>query len=475
MPVACTGLLDRSWFFWGALLAATLVGAALRLHGLDSPSLWVDEFFTIARSGREPLHWTSAFGYAPTRATLAWHGAELGRIGLDNIREWQALGVTERAARLGPCWIGIVSIPILGLAARSIVGNGAAAVATVLLALAPWHVYWSQTARYYTTEFLFANLFLMGFAWGASRGSRPVLAAAALAAVLAYLSHPTALVVVGICGGVLALGWWLRVPGIAFGRAAGCLTAVLVSCAGIYGVRELAGGEWGGLGSFARQGWDPSLAVMILGTAYRVEMVVLAVGLLSAVWLVRGRDPVGSLMAAVAVLTPFAFFVLKFRYPVAPRYFFVCLFAWLLLAGIWSAEVDRRLAGPRSGIAGLGGALVLATAVAFSAFLYAYDGAGARERWRDGFDHVARHASAADSVYSVGGRFQASFYLERDIERLPKGRDSVAALPPGSWVVQRTRGGAAPRHADLLALEARYPIGGKPWSWVVNVLRVPRR
>jgi hypothetical protein len=59
------------------LVVATVLGAGLRLHGLEKPSLWVDEFFTIARAGSEDLHWINAFGYPPTRFSLWLHGAEL--------------------------------------------------------------------------------------------------------------------------------------------------------------------------------------------------------------------------------------------------------------------------------------------------------------------------------------------------------------------------------------------------------------
>src|SRR5262245_6711269 len=139
-----TGLLDQPATFWIALVLATALGAFLRLSDLAAPSLWVDEFFTIARAGSDPLHWTNAVGYLPSRITLALHDAQLARIGLANIEEWQALGVSEYAARLGPAVIGVATIPLLGLLARPLVGGGAAAIAALLLALSPWHLYASQ-------------------------------------------------------------------------------------------------------------------------------------------------------------------------------------------------------------------------------------------------------------------------------------------------------------------------------------------
>jgi hypothetical protein len=466
------GLLERPWVFWTMLVAATVLGAALRFYGLEKPSFWDDEFFTIARAGRDPLHWTSAFGYLPTGATLWLQGAELGRIGLDNIAEWKKLGVTEWGARLGPCWIGVLSIPILGLAARPVVGSGAAMVATLLLALSPWHVYWSQMARYYTAQFLFANLFLLGFAWGATKGSWRALAWAAASAVLAYLAHPTVIVMVGICAGCVALAWAFRFPNVAPPRAAVALAAVIAACVIVYLFREMAAREWGGLSRFSKHRWDPSLTVLVVGTALRINLVVAAVAVLSAVALVRARNPIGVLLGAVAILSPLAFFVLKYAFPIGPRYYLFSLFAWALLAGVWATEVDRRLSGTWGRLAGTSGAVALAASVGFGAYLYAWDGAGERARWREAYGYVLQRGDPSRPVFADAGRLQAKYYLGREVMRLPKTASEVASLAPGTWVVHRTRGAQPPVYGDLLDVKARYEIPSKPWSWVLYVMRV---
>ena len=45
-------------------------------------------------------------------------------------------------------------------------------------------------------------------------------------------------------------------------------------------------------------------------------------------------------------------------------------------------------------------------------------------------------------------------------------------VPPGSWVVHRSRGERPPPYDEPLQVKARYEIPSKPWSWVVYVLRV---
>jgi len=474
--MARVGFLDSSWAFWTILFAATVLGVGLRLYGLENPSFWVDEFFTIARAGNEPSSWTREFGYLPTRAILWLQGTELDRIGLANISEWKQLGVTEWGARLGPCLIGALSIPILGIAARPVVGGSAATVAAMLLALAPWHIYWSQMARYYTTQFLFANLFLLGFAWGVTTGSLRALAWGAAAAVLAYLAHPTALLMVGVCAGCLALAWALRVPHLARLRAGVALGAAMATCLGVYVLGETTSVRWGGDAiSFSTQDWDPSLTVLVLGTALRIDLVVAAVAALWAVSLVRARNPIGALLAAVAILSPFSFFVLKFWFPIGPRYYFFSFFAWTLLAGLWAAEIDRQLSPTWGRLAGTTGAAALLASVSFGAYLYASDGAGARARWREAYSYILQHGAPNDPVFAEAGGFQAQYYMGREAAPFPGTAAEVASLAPGSWLVHRTQGAQPPVHSDLLEVKARYEIPSKPWSWVLYVMQVPPR
>jgi hypothetical protein len=466
------GLLEHPATFWVALLLATALGTWLRLHQLASPSLWVDEFFTIARAGSDPLHWTSAFGYLPTRATLALHGADLARLGLANVEQWQSLGVTEYHARLGPAWAGALAIPVLALLARPLVGGGAAAVAALLLALSPWHLYASQMARYYTTQFLCTNVFLLAFAYGVTRGSRVALGVAGVAALGAYLAHPTSIVLFAIAGGWLLLARFAKVPGIAFFPALAALAAVAAGCGVFQLIRSAAGGEWKGLEAFAGQDWDPSLAVMALGTLQRIDLVVVAVAGLAAFSLLRARQPLGVLWAAVAIASPLAFFAIQSRFPIAPRYYLFCLFAWLLLASLWAVEVERRLSVSWGRLAGLSGAAVLLASLGTGAYLYALDGAGHRERWREAYAVVKRERAPGETVVPAGGRMQARYYLGADVPLTPPGPlGAPESLAPGTWVVLRKD--ALPPAWQHAELHAQLGIAAKPWSKQVYVVHIP--
>ena len=78
----------------------------------------------------------------------------------------RTLGPSEWSARLVPSLIGILTIPLLYLLLRRCLPLPGALFTILLLALSPWHLYWSQNARFYTLLFLFFNLGLLFFYLG---------------------------------------------------------------------------------------------------------------------------------------------------------------------------------------------------------------------------------------------------------------------------------------------------------------------
>ncbi len=471
-------LLDASWTFWAIVGVATLIGAWLRLHALGEPSFWVDEFFTIGRTGLDPVSWQRWIGYLPSKLSLALHGAELSRITLDNIESWPSLGVTERAARLGPCWVGIVTIPIVALLARGVVGGGVAGIATLLLAITPWHLYWSQMARFYSTQFLFSSVFVLALARGVQNARPGWLGLAVVSGLLGYLAHPTTFFVLAASFAALALAAWLRWP--APGLRAGLLTIVGIgmACGGLLAVNELArsgGSGPSGLAAFAGQDWDPRLEVLLVGAVLRIEPAVLVVGVGAATAALYRRDSLGLLFGAVALLVPAIVLMLNPMFPIGPRYFFPCLYAWNLLAGRWAVDVERRLRPSGGLLAGLAGAGALLVAVGANAYLYTTDGSGQRERWREAFAFVAAHGKPEDRVIAVAGPFQARFYLGRSVESREPSFQEMLALEPGTWVIHRRPRPLPDALSRALDFEAHFEIPSKPWSRVLYVLRAPER
>lgn len=126
---------------WWCLLAITLVALALRLYGLDRWSLWVDEAHTW-RDATFPLQGNDSFlrsGRANYPLTFL---ALRGLLGL-------GLGQSEAGLRLPFALLGTLTVPLMGVCGRRLIGSWPAVVSAALLAVHPWHVFWSQNSRGY--------------------------------------------------------------------------------------------------------------------------------------------------------------------------------------------------------------------------------------------------------------------------------------------------------------------------------------
>jgi 4-amino-4-deoxy-L-arabinose transferase-like glycosyltransferase len=138
-----------------AVVALTLVAIPLRLVNLGALSFYADEETSAmpARSLAEGNGARMPTGMEYRRAIpLTWLNALSARI----------VGINEEVAyRLPTALFGILTVPILFLAGRSLAGGRAAFLAALLLALSEWHLAFSRQARMYVP-------FLMFFIPGAS-------------------------------------------------------------------------------------------------------------------------------------------------------------------------------------------------------------------------------------------------------------------------------------------------------------------
>lgn len=135
------------------VLVATLAGAVLRFAWLDAQPLWNDERGQIAAASLPFLEMLEAVRGHAAAAPLDYVAT----------RVLLGLGVTDTAVRLWPALIGTLSIPVLWLAAGRWAPDRVAQAAAVLLAVAPFHVYYSGEARFYALSALWAIAALLTF------------------------------------------------------------------------------------------------------------------------------------------------------------------------------------------------------------------------------------------------------------------------------------------------------------------------
>jgi mannosyltransferase len=133
---------SRQVSLWLALFVVA-VAAFLRLYRLGNSAMWFDELATVELALHDdglPGVWKSVveWGYPhPPLFTMILHLL------------FRAYPVSEFTARIIPAFGGILSVPLLYAYIARSVGRRAALLGACLLALSPYHIFYSQEARPY--------------------------------------------------------------------------------------------------------------------------------------------------------------------------------------------------------------------------------------------------------------------------------------------------------------------------------------
>src|SRR4030067_2436783 len=123
------------------LLFIILIGTFLRLYQLGSNSLWFDEAISVWFANESPgniiIKQTSADVHPPFYYIV--------------LSLWiNVFGNGEFDVRLLSAIFGILSIPLLYLIVKNLFGNQPALISALILAMSPFHIYYSQEARMYS-------------------------------------------------------------------------------------------------------------------------------------------------------------------------------------------------------------------------------------------------------------------------------------------------------------------------------------
>ena len=169
------------------LLVITLLAAFLRLYRLGDWSFWVDEAHTFrdATSPYETFEQSHVTRYPLSFLLLRGMLAILP-------------SSSEGWLRLPFAFFGIASVPALAFVSRGMVGRTAALTAALLLAISPWHIYWSQNCRSYAMV-SFLSVMAMGAYFEATRRHSLWLGVLTVAlTVVAGMCHPSAYLLLGV-------------------------------------------------------------------------------------------------------------------------------------------------------------------------------------------------------------------------------------------------------------------------------------
>jgi len=175
---------DETQLSIGFLLASTLLAAILRFYRLDGASLWVDEILTwnMIRPDRDLdlLGQVWAAIQAPVYLLVVWPLMRLQE------NEWMM--------RLPAAVFGVLTVPFFGILLGRILDHRGARLGTLLLAISPYHIWYSQEGRGYSFLIFFVVLMTLAFLELTWKTPRPGAAfAMAFAGALAVLSNMSGL------------------------------------------------------------------------------------------------------------------------------------------------------------------------------------------------------------------------------------------------------------------------------------------
>jgi hypothetical protein len=416
---------------WATLLGLALLIGLDRFLALGTWSLWVDEAHTLndALALSEGLRPSSPLGYWITAAVVSWSD-----------------GATDEATlRLAPALFGWLALPLLFAVFAPRVGRARAALATLLLAVSPWHLYWSQTARGYTLALLIMLLGAGLFASGILRGRRRSVLAGFLVGGLALFAHASA---------ALGLGAWLAAPFLArlararFPRRPPYLLLVGIAAAVALGMSPWAERVWR---TYAHVKGVGNPQHFLLTTGYYFGPFVLAAAAWGGWRGLRSRSAPDLLVASIALLGGAAGLAAAFQVRMSAQYAYTLL-PWVAVlatgAAVRAAPTPGTWGGLRRGVV-----LLLVLPGLVESGLYFGPRRGDRPAWKEAYAYVWNQRGERDLVTGMAAPV-GEYYLSPRKRHLRSQRALVRLngftyLVPTEWARQERRVWFVVRLEDL--------------------------
>lgn len=371
----------------------TLIAAALRLWKLDEWSFWEDEVYTIQDAQLLPQ--LTSVNFLPYLLVRLCTGI---------------FGINEWAARLGPCFIGIISIPILYYLVRQTLGKDEALLAAIITSFSPWHLFWSQNARAYSLTFLLATISAFSFYLALEKNSLNLILSAIFFSVLMILSHVlSTFLLIGLFGYILVL-YLMPVE-----RPKGFTKKNLLSffVPFIIPILLLLYPKFGEyfFSGWGRNEWgrDPIYIILTLVSGVGVPTFIIAA--FSAIIFLKALDRRAIFLVSYALLPLISFLFLSFFFNVAGYYLFFTLPAYLTLAAWGCWYLLDKFKGVES-LMGLAFAAIIIGSFLSQDYLYYRLENGGRPRWREAINIVKDQMKPDDEVVTSSPRV-INYYLPK--------------------------------------------------------------
>jgi tetratricopeptide (TPR) repeat protein len=447
-----------------AVLAILLLGFALRLHRLAAESLWLDEM------GQASVAMQGLLG--AIEGARRHHGAAP----LDYVFTWLALqvGHSDFLVRLPAALLGTLTLALLYRLGRALFDVPVALLATLLLAVAPLHLRYSQEVRFYALFACMAVASSLALVMALRRGDRRHWAVYALTLAAGLYSHYYIGLVALIHGLVVVAHdlWPDRLPlpreprdTARFAQTRRFLLSGLLAVLAfvpwlVYGVLAETGTPRATPPDLTLGLLETMLAGLTLGHAAETPGLVptwpswlyAGLALLGGITgLVSRRSRLGAALAGLLLVLCPPLIVLALHlinYFFSIRQLLFLLPFYLLLVALGTVWLARTLAGfaadrPWRGIvggaaaAGLAAMLIWPLRPAIDASYHPQ-----RQDWRDALAFVTANAGPDDAllVPGVGAEGYLRYYAADWVQRLqaPASFDQVKTMAqgrPATWIV----------------------------------------
>ncbi len=436
----------------GAIIA---IGAYLRLTGLGRQSLWFDEADIVVRAQRS---WSDVF------ATFSTAG-ENGPVYNLFLATWVRIaGVSEVAVRFPSAVAGVLALPAIYLLARRLAGPQSGLFAAGLLAISPYHIWYSQEAKMYSLVVLLSILSTLCLVEALRQNHTTLWIVYVVITTIMFYTHVAAVLVFvaqALFIGLTYTRWageWKRIL-----IAAAALTVPYIPIA-LWALRVVGGGvstwhaEVGLIEAVRTVGVKFATFRSEPYVEFRAGWLYFIIALAGVVWLSATRQgrPVAILLASLTAVPVLGLWFVSLHNSVfSDRYIIVALPPYLILGAIALSALSSTKSGTIvSALVAL--ILVAHTWVPISDVNRSIS--AEKEDWRSAYARIAEQSEPQDVLLLHPGYIISTlaYYGQRDA-RL--GGHPVATVPAfdADWVT-----------SEVMVNMLRDKIGGHTRIWLIE-------
>ncbi len=404
-------LMDKPWTQYLYLFLIILLAAALRLYKLGEWSFWFDEIFTINRASSRYSDFHALIRNLPPATPLVPPSVILTGFVM------KAQGVSEWSSRLVPAVIGIISIPAIYFPTKKEFGKTVGLISALLLAVSPWHIEWSQNARFYSSLMLLYTLASFAFYYALEK-NRPVLIYVFLTLLYFAISERvTALLLVPV---VLIYPLLLRILPFETPHGLRLKNLIVIFIAGVafiaYEVYALIStGDSTLVSTFLIFSPDrgPHPARLLSSVLSNIGIPLVCLAFFGGINLLLKRSRSGLFFFLGAVIPVGLLLAANSFMYTDERYVFVTLPSWIILGALATREIVSE-ARSQSRVLAVAVPVLLLASAAYGNLLYFLETNGNRLDWRSGFEFIQEKGVDGDVFVSYWPDL-GTYYLGKDV------------------------------------------------------------